>query len=35
MTLRASLAELAAADISLHPADAVALVSSLCRRLRE
>jgi len=33
MTLRASLAELAAADISLHPADAVAVVSSLCRRL--
>src|SRR4029078_12147975 len=33
MTLRASLAELAPADISLHPADAVALVSSLCRRV--
>jgi len=32
MTLRASLAELAAAEITLHPADAVALVSSLCRR---
>jgi len=32
MTVRASLAELAAAEIRLHPAEAVALVSSLCRR---
>lgn len=32
MTLRASLAELASAEIRLHPAEAVALVSSLCRR---
>jgi hypothetical protein len=33
MTTRVSLAELAAADIRLHPAEAVALVSSLCRRM--
>src|SRR4051812_13360021 len=32
MTTRASLAELAAADVRLHPAEAVALVASLCRR---
>lgn len=32
MTMRASLVELAAADIQLHPAEAAALVSSLCRR---
>jgi hypothetical protein len=32
MTSRVSLAELAAADIRLHPAEAVALVAALCRR---
>jgi hypothetical protein len=35
MTMRVSLAELAAADIRLHPAEAVALVSSLCRRQQD
>jgi cytoskeletal protein RodZ len=32
MAMRASLVELAAADIQLHPAEAAALVSTLCRR---
>jgi len=32
MMMRASLVELAAADVQLHPAEAAALVSSLCRR---
>src|SRR4029077_16219375 len=32
MTTRASLAELASADIQLHPAETVALVAALCRR---
>jgi hypothetical protein len=34
MSARASLAELAGADIHLHPAEAVAIVAELCRRHR-